>query len=514
MTKVELMQRFIRQWLTLRGVAFVSLFAITVLCAGCLTVLLQSRFELFRRADIMAHNILLLADQTVQIEIRRYDLRLLDVISDLHDPALHGHDDMPSGDLLFGGLALRNSVGDIIVIDARGRVLASSRPDLTAQYAEAFPSIVSQMKSVIYGLGVSTVLIGKHGPPLIALTRWCSGGACGKAAAVVAMLPMPWIQSVFEGLVLGRDGAIALTDASGTLLARQPALPSATGQSFEPRSLIARIPRIGDAVYNEVSTLDGGRYRVTAGWIDGLPLLVFVSISRAEILSGWSHLAFVIILAVVVLSGGLVALTLLLAREVHRKMTVDQQLISANAQLAELARTDGLTGLLNRRGFDESLSREWRRCQRKGQPISLMMIDADHFKAYNDHFGHQAGDGVLRALGSCILAHIRRPGDVAARYGGEEFALVLPDTDLPGASKVAEAIRAGVESLELPHADGVAVVVTVSIGVGFVAAGGLGSADDLVAAADGALYESKSAGRNRMTAWSITPQPAAERARA
>jgi hypothetical protein len=87
MTKVELMQRFIRQWLTLRGVAFVSLFAITVLCAGCLTVLLQSRFELFRRADIMAHNILLLADQTVQIEIRRYDLRLLDVISDLHDPA-------------------------------------------------------------------------------------------------------------------------------------------------------------------------------------------------------------------------------------------------------------------------------------------------------------------------------------------------------------------------------------------------------------------------------------------
>jgi diguanylate cyclase (GGDEF)-like protein len=328
------------------------------------------------------------------------------------------------------------------------------------------------------------------------------------------MLPMPWIQGVFEGLVLGRDGAIALTDASGRLLARKPALPGATGHAFEPESLIARIPRTGDTVYNQASTPDGRQYRMTAGWIDGLPLLVFVSISRAEILSDWSHLASVIILAVVVLSAGLVTLTLLLAREVHRKMKVDQQLLSANAQLAELARTDGLTGLLNRRGFDESLSREWRRCHRNGKPISLMMIDADHFKVFNDRFGHQSGDGVLRALGTCILGRIRRPGDVAARYGGEEFAVVLPDTDLAGASKVAETIRAGVEALVIPHGAEAPVVVTVSIGVSFAAAGGPASADDLVAAADAALYESKATGRNRVTARSATPQPAAEPARA
>jgi diguanylate cyclase (GGDEF)-like protein len=514
MTKAELMQRFTRRWLTLRGVALVSLVAITVLCAACLSVLLQSRLELVRRADMMAHNILLLADQTVEIEIRRYDLRLLDVISDLHGPAAQAGDDAPSGDLLFGGLALRNSVGDIIVIDARGKVLASSRPNLTAQYAAALPSIVSQTGQAIYGLGVSTVLLGEHGQPLIALTRWCSGGACGRAAAVVAMLPMPWIQGVFDGLVLGRDGAIALTDASGTLLARQPALPSATGRAFEPQSLIARIPRARAAVYSRASTPEGRQYRVTAGWVDGLPLLVFVSISRAEILSDWSHLAFVIILAVMVLSGGLVTLTLLLAREVHRKMKVDQQLLSANAQLAELALTDGLTGLLNRRGLDESLGREWRRCQRNAKAISVMMIDADHFKAYNDRFGHQSGDGVLRALGHCILTHIRRPGDVAARYGGEEFAVVLPDTDLAGAAKVAEAIRAGVEALVMPHTHEAPVVVTVSIGVGWAAAGDLASADDLLAAADAALYESKAIGRNRVTARSATPQPAAEPARA
>jgi diguanylate cyclase (GGDEF)-like protein len=511
MAKEALRERLTRQWLSLRGVAFVSLAAIAVLCAGCLSVLLQSRLELVRRADIMAANILLLADQTVQIEIRRYDLRLLDVIADLHDPVASMRGGVILGAPLFGGLALRDSIGDIIVVDARGRVLASSRPNLTLEYAVALPSIVAKPGSETFGLGVSTVLLNNGGQPLIALTRWCADGACGQAAAVIAMLPMAWIQGVFAGLVLGRDGAIALTDVSGTLLARQPFLPSAIGHVFESHALIGRIHRTGATVYTKV--MGGRRGRVTAGWIDGLPLLVFVSISTGEILRGWSHLAFVIILAVVVLSGGLVALTLLLAREVHRKMKVDRQLLSANALLAELARTDGLTNLLNRRGFDESLAREWRRCHRNAKPISLLMLDADHFKAYNDRFGHQAGDGVLRALAACILAKIRRPGDVAARYGGEEFIVILPDTDLAGAGQVAEAIRAGVEALAIPHAvEG--PVVTISVGVGLAVAGGSVTADDLLAAADGALYESKATGRNRVTLRVAIPQPAAEPARA
>jgi diguanylate cyclase (GGDEF)-like protein len=513
MAKARLTERFTRQWLTLRGVAFVSIAAIAVLCAGCLSVLFQSRLELVRRADIMARNILVLADQTVEIEVRRYDLRLLDVISDLHDAAAKPGGVLPLGPTLFGGLALRNGIGDIIVVDRRGGVLASSRPSLTQEYAVGLPLIVSAQAPRSSALAVNTVLPSGGGEPLIALTRWCFPTACGQAAAVIAMLPMSWIQGVFDGLVLGRKGAITLTDAGGTLLARQPALPKLLGHVFEPSSVIARIPRAGTTVYARRSGVDGRCCRVTAGWIGGLPLLVFVSTSRTDILRGWSHLAFVITLAVVVLSTGLVGLTLLLAQQVHRKMQVDRQLLSANTLLAELARTDGLTGLLNRRGFDESLTREWRRCHRNGKPICLLMLDADHFKAYNDRFGHQAGDGVLRALGACILAHIRRPGDIAARYGGEEFAVVLPDTELHGAGHIAEMIRAGVEALAMPHADGWPVV-TLSVGVSFAAAGSFATAEDLLAAADGALYESKATGRNRVTTRSATPQPAVERARA
>jgi diguanylate cyclase (GGDEF)-like protein len=513
MAKAEFGERFIRPWLSLRGVALVSLVAIAVLCAACLSVLFQSRLELVRRADIMAGDILVLADQTVQIEVRRYDLRLLDVISDLHDAATSGGGGIPLGASLFGGLALRNSIGDIIVVDMRGRVLASSRPNLTRDYAVALPSIVSGTGPQTFGLGVNTVLLSNSGQPLIALTRWCPSGACGQAAAVVAMLPMAWIQGVFHGLVLGRNGAIALTDGSGTLLARQPPMPSDIGHVVESQAAIARIARTSPTIYNKGSIMHGRCCRVTAGWVDGLPLLVFVSISRADILSGWTHLAFVTIFAVVLLSGGLVILTLLLAQQVHRKMQVDQQLLSANAQLAELARTDWLTGLLNRRGFDETLAREWRRCQRNGKSIGLLMLDADRFKAYNDRFGHQAGDHVLRALGACIEANIRRPADIAARYGGEEFAVVLPDTTPAGAGQIAEAIRAAVEALAMPHAEG-NPVVTVSIGVSLAAAGSAASAEDLLAAADAALYESKATGRNRVTTRSAKPQPAALPARA
>jgi diguanylate cyclase (GGDEF)-like protein len=513
MAAAKLGERLIRLWRPLRGIALVILAAILVLYGACLTVLYQSRVELVRRADIMASNILVLADETVGIEVQRHDLRLLDVITDLHDsPKGSGGVLDPA---LFGGMALRNSIGDIIVVDARGRVLASSRPTLTPHYTVALPAIVSAPGQASLGLGVSTVSLSGSGPPMVALMRRCAPGACGPAAAVIAMLPMTWIQSGFDGLFLGRNGAIALTDDRGTLLARQPYLPDAIGHRFVAPSLIARVPHGAAAIYNKRSAVDGLCCRVTAGWIDGLPLLVFVSISRADILRGWSHLAVVILFAVVVLSGGLVVLTLLLARQVNRKLQVDRQLVSANTRLAELARTDALTGLLNRRGFDEVMAREWWRARRETKPISLLMLDVDRFKIYNDHFGHPAGDGVLRALGACILSHIRPPGDVAARYGGEEFTVILPDTDLAGAAEVAEAIRAGVEGLAMPHAES-GVVLTVSIGAAaFTAAGAIGTAEALLAAADAALYESKGAGRNRVTLRTVTPpQPAAEPARA
>jgi diguanylate cyclase (GGDEF)-like protein len=167
--------------------------------------------------------------------------------------------------------------------------------------------------------------------------------------------------------------------------------------------------------------------------------------------------------------------------------------------LENLAFLDGLTGIANRRQFDEHLEREWRRLTRRSAPLSLLMIDIDHFKGLNDHYGHGYGDDCLRRVAGALADVARRSGDLPARYGGEEFAVVLPDTGTDGALTVAEKIRAAVEALRLPHvASRVAGHVTVSVGV----AGGIprhrGTPRELVNAADRALYRAKSSGRNRI----------------
>ncbi|MHC2622730.1 diguanylate cyclase (GGDEF)-like protein/PAS domain S-box-containing protein [Bradyrhizobium huanghuaihaiense] len=182
---------------------------------------------------------------------------------------------------------------------------------------------------------------------------------------------------------------------------------------------------------------------------------------------------------------------------VVRDMTEQKDL---QDKLAALATTDGLTGLANRRTFDERLTDEWARARRDGTQLSLLLIDVDHFKKFNDHYGHLAGDGCLRALSRILSAHARRPADLAARYGGEEFAVLLPDTGPDGCAEVGEAIRQALRDLAMLHAQNPpSRLVTVSVG----AAASLPSettadSSTLVAAADRALYAAKDSGRDRL----------------
>jgi len=168
-----------------------------------------------------------------------------------------------------------------------------------------------------------------------------------------------------------------------------------------------------------------------------------------------------------------------------------EQLEEANRKLEELSFLDGLTEIANRRQFEQILDLEWRRAVRSGAPLSLILADVDHFKAFNDTNGHQAGDRALRDVAMLLDSIVQRAGDQVARYGGEEFAAMLPETDADGAQKIAERMRQAVESLETAGGR-----VTVSFGVATTFAREKGSPDALVAAADAALYDAKRAGRN------------------
>jgi len=215
--------------------------------------------------------------------------------------------------------------------------------------------------------------------------------------------------------------------------------------------------------------------------------------------AGHKLFAFTCIATVVLLYGIRAAL-------LHGKYALSQEeltkaataLLEANDQLLAMSIRDSLTGIYNRRHFDETLLQEWNRSRRIRQALSLLMIDVDCFKSLNDRYGHQTGDECLRTIASEIASHLKRPDDLVARYGGEEFAVILPGANPQGALTVAERIRSSIESIRIPNEDSrVGRNVTVSVGISTEENFIEPDARALLMRADSALYEAKTAGRNQ-----------------
>lgn len=181
--------------------------------------------------------------------------------------------------------------------------------------------------------------------------------------------------------------------------------------------------------------------------------------------------------------------------DIVAKRTVELE--AANAQLETLVRNDPLTGVTNRRGFDEKLEEEWRRASRYGAFVSILMIDVDYFKNYNDTLGHQAGDKALKIIASILAKLFKRAGEVVARYGGEEFVILMPGVTHGETIEAAERARLEIEEIKMPHpSSDAASVVTVSIGYSIGLPGKTNSITELISIADKALYKAKNRGRN------------------
>ncbi|MCX2899308.1 sensor domain-containing diguanylate cyclase [Pseudomonas mandelii] len=324
------------------------------------------------------------------------------------------------------------------------------------------------------------------------------------AGVALATIHLSHFLALYDSIDMGRNGVINLIADDATIVVRRPFKEAEVGSSVANGPLFKQLLPLGDSGTARVrSVVDGVERVVGFRRVEGYPLIVFTALNQQEVLTGWREESW--------LSAGIVALFLgllgllgyrlirLMKQQNHIQsvlLDAQEKLLEVNRGLELIALEDALTGLSNRRQFDLFIITEMRRARRTQTHLALLMIDVDHFKRFNDLYGHVAGDACLRKISSIISAHIKRPGDLAARYGGEEFTVVLPGTDYVGAFLVAEKIRQAVQLAAIEHSEGVEGTVTVSVGVCAWDPASHAQPDDLVRSADRALYVAKASGRN------------------
>jgi diguanylate cyclase (GGDEF)-like protein len=444
--------------------------------AICASVMLDMRRGEEQLARQMLENLAAGIDADIGRNIEIYDLSLRAVASNMVLPEIRHVSREIRHLILFDHAAMAKHFGAIQVFDATGQLTADAssldpRPENRAD--EEYFQIHRDNPDA--GLFISKPMLHR-GAYSIVLSRRISGEDNAFLGVVAGSIRFSYFHELFERLKLDSDDSITVLRRDRTIIMRKP---------FDLDYIGKNLATIAGWSANNLKP--GGSF-AGKGPIDPIPRLfvrrdgagpldVVVGKPLDAVFRLWHKEAMRVAAIMVVLVLFVLGITLFLAREIGRRA-------AAEAKLEELAITDALTGLRNRRKFDDEIDSEWRRAVRQKAPLALLMIDADHFKAYNDTHGHQAGDRFLKQMAGA-WSQTLRAGDIIARYGGEEFAVALPGTNLEHAQQMLERMRAC-----LPEGQ------TCSAGV--CRWDGAESAESLTARADTALYAAKDAGRDRV----------------
>ncbi|MDN7674502.1 diguanylate cyclase [Burkholderia oklahomensis] len=468
-----------------------------VMMSICAAILRDSRDDAFEHAQDAARNTLRMIEHDVTRGFRLYDLTLRRIAAQLGDRRRIA---MLSADLrreiLFDAAVAATSAGAIYVLDARGRVwLASVDGPLPPGRFASYDFFAAQRDDPTLGTFLSGPyrIPARGGEPSVALSRRIERVDGSFAGVVVLAVRLSYFQQLLAAADVGPHGALALIRADGRIVTRIPFDEKTIGLDLSGTSPYMRMQFGRSGEFFDVTPIDHVKRFHLYRRLDEIPLIVQVAIADEDIYAAWRVRAWRFGVLTGVFALIFVVMSAYLAHSLWRKST-------AEAALARLAGTDSLTGLHNRRALDETLEREWRRAVCGERPLAILFVDIDHFKRYNDTYGHQVGDDVLATVSRCIAQQAARLGDVVARYGGEEFVVVLPDTPRGGALVVAERVRMGVRMLGIEHEGSEVGFVTVSVGVAVWQPDGTPAPHvaAVVEAADQALYQAKAGGRNRV----------------
>ena len=452
--------------------------------AICTSVMLDMRRSEEQLARQTLENLASGIDTDISRNIELYDLSLRAVAANMMAPEIGGVSRALRQLILFDHAATAKHFGSLQVFDAKGKLIAdASTLDPVPEERSGEEYFTVHRDHADAGLFISRPML-HHGAYAIVLSRRISGEDGSFLGVVAGSIRFSYFHDLFSRLRLDPDDVITVLRRDGTVIMRTPFDLDIIGKN------LGNMPGVKLALSEPSGSYTGLRTPAHTPrlyvWRDGTkPLVVMVGKPWDNIFRLWRVEATRIGAIMIALAAFVLGGSLFLAREISRRAEAEEK-------LEELATTDALTGLRNRRKFDASIESEWRRAVRQKRPMSLLMIDADHFKTFNDTFGHQAGDEVLIGIAICISDSVRRAGDCAARYGGEEFAVLLPDLSPAQAFAIAETIRMKVEQWS-----GETAITTVSIGVASLVPDANSEWTSMVRAADEALYAAKATGRNR-----------------
>jgi diguanylate cyclase (GGDEF)-like protein len=450
----------------------------------CANVMLDMRHGEEQLARQSLENLASGIEADISRNVELYDLSLRAVVSNMVMPEIKDVSKPIRHLILFDHAATAKHFGAIQVFDAGGNleVDASTLDPLPENRGdEEYFSVHRDNRDV--GLFISRPMLHR-GAYAIVLSRRISGADGSFRGVVAGSIRFSYFHDLFGRLNLDPEDVISVLRHDGIVIMRTPFDLDVIGKNLGHLAAVKSAVAEPSGYLSAPGKYDGiTRLMVWRGGAQ--PLIVLVGKPWTNVLNLWRIEATRIGAVMLALIAFVLAVTLFLAREIGRRA-------SAEDKLEEMATTDALTGLKNRRRFDAAVEDEWRRAMRQRTALSLLMIDADHFKAYNDTFGHQAGDQVLVGIAICISDSVKRAGDCAARYGGEEFAVLLPGTNAADALKVAETIRVKVQGWSDD-----AMASTVSVGIASAVPNAGSDWPQLMHAADKALYAAKAAGRNR-----------------
>ncbi|MBI5262485.1 MAG: diguanylate cyclase [Bradyrhizobium sp.] len=452
--------------------------------AICFDVLFDMRRGEMELARQTLENLAASIESDINRNVEIYDISLRAVAGNMLLPEIRSVSKPIQHLILFDRATTAKHFGGIQVFDASGHLIidaATLDPRPEDRSDEEYFTVHRDNPDA--GLFISRPMLHRSAYAIV-LSRRITGTDGRFLGVVAGSIRFSYFHNLFDQLNLDPEDTITVLRRDRTVIMRRPFDLDIIGKNLGER------PN-----WNPANLKEGGSYagqgpvdptpRLFVRTASTNPLFVVVGKPLSAVLNLWHKEAIRIGAIVLALTLSVLASTIILAREINRRAEAEEK-------LTEMATTDALTGLKNRRKFDEVIDAEWRRALRHKSPISLLMIDADHFKAYNDTFGHQAGDQLLVGIAICISDSVQRAGDCAARYGGEEFAVLLPSTSEGDALKVAETIRLKVLSWSDERTRS-----TVSTGIASVTPEAGMEWSILVTAADKALYAAKAGGRNQ-----------------